>query len=274
MTTAHYFRDLIYRDPNTIGLARAALEIAKIQYPTLDAEPYLLHLKNMAHEISKRLKAISKSTDIVDAISNYLFLEIGYTGNDKDYYNIQNSCLNCVIDLKTGIPITLSIIYLEVAWNLGVPLRGISFPGQFIVGQFDTSEPRFVDPFSGGVKLSKSDLKQILVKYGLGPLPLENVLIPCNKKEILSRMLRNLKAIYLGQKNLGRTKACIDRLLVLSPDDNGELRDRGLIFHQLKKYTEARADLLTYIRRCPNNSDVAVIEELLSSNEYHRIRLH
>ena len=273
MIAADTFRDLT-ADGVDIDLARAALEIARLGHPNLEPEIYLTALDDMAGAVSRKLNGETAPTRVAETISAYLFNELEFVGNEEDYYNPKNSFLNEVIDSRTGIPITLSVLFLEVAWRLGLPMSGVSFPGKFLVGWFRTSTPFLVDPFAGGNTLDEDGLRRILSDYGWEKLSLAEILVPCAKHEILARMLRNLKGIYLQKQDFDVTKTCIEYLLILDPGDTDELRDRGLIAHQLGQYHEARADLLTYIDRQPDAADTPAIRQMLESARYDRNRLN
>ncbi len=242
-----------------LNLAEAALLIAQDEYPGLDVEAYLRQLDELASGVQRMLPAQAGLEDTLVTLNQYLFVEQGFTGDTENYDDPRNSFLNEVLDRKRGIPITLSIIYMEVGRRLGLPLKGVSFPGHFLV-KFSTREGEVVlDPFSGGSLMSKEDLVEMLEEtYGATDAvnaPLERLLNAADKKEILVRMLRNLKGTYLRREHFDKALTVVDRILLIQPDQPDEIRDRGRIYEHLECFRAALEDYQSYLLLRPGAGD-------------------
>jgi regulator of sirC expression with transglutaminase-like and TPR domain len=261
-------RQLFYREVNqpdgSIDLAKAALYMALEEYPNLEPEDYLNALDTMADEVRDRLPAQNYPLRIIQTINRYLYDDLEFAGNDAEYYDPRNSFLNQVIDRRTGIPITLSLVYLEVAKRIDFPMVGIGMPGHFLIMPDFEDAGIFVDAFNGGEILFPEDCQARLSRiYGQPMKLLPAFIAPVSNKQLLGRMLGNLKAIYLQQRDAIRVLATIERILLLFPDALGELRDRGILYYQLGRVAEARNDLAIYLRNTPNAEDAVRIRQLL-----------
>ena len=196
----------IDRADRDINLAKAALYVAQIEYPDLDLDRYLELLATMATEVSQKLPNTRYPLKVIQIINQYLYTEHNFHGNEQDYYNPKNSFLNDVLDLQTGIPLTLAIVYLEIAKRIDFPMVGIGMPGHFLIRpDFEDSEI-FVDAFDQGEILFAEDCRQKLMniyQQDLPTLPPE-ILQPITNRQILFRMLNNLQSIYLNQPNFER----------------------------------------------------------------------
>ena len=242
------FREMVSRREDEIDLAAAALLIAREHNPNLPVEKYLNRMKLMANVVRLRLGDSPEPKEMVEGINNHLFNGEGFGGNEADYYDPRNSFLNEVIDRRRGIPITLSILYLEVAANVGLAMSGVGFPGHFLVKYQSEQEEIIVDPFGRGVMLTREDCANRLRVVSDGQAPFrEHYLSAITKKQILRRVLTNLKGIYLSSSEYGRSLWAVEMLLAISPWDVDEIRDRGKIYYQLKEYENSLADLETYL---------------------------
>ena len=254
-----------------LNLAEAALVLAAGEYPELDVSVYLKLLNQYADEVTATLPNTDEPSAVLAHIRQYLFDAHGFAGNESNFYDPRNSFLNDVMDRKLGIPITLSVVYLEVAWRLGVPLKGVSLPGRFMVGLFEPDAAIILDPFGGGVRLDDGEietkLEQMFGKLELDSNQLQRFLAPTSKREILVRMLRNLKAIYLAGKDFERALFAVDRMLVLEPEEPTEVRDRGLVLFHLNRVEAAREAWLHYLELAPQAGDVAQVAEWLQRSK-------
>ena len=259
------FAEAVGKEDAHIDLARACLMIAQDAYPRLDVERYMAEIERMALRLRGRLPPSGDAGERIVALNNFLFAELGYLGNIDDYYDPRNSYLNDVIDRKTGIPITLSVLYLEVGRRIGLPLEGISFPGHFLVRVKLRAGTLVVDPFAGGTPLSEAELRaclQRVVPPGAGgnvpfaELPIEQFLEPASKRQILSRVLRNLKAIYRETDKPERMLEVLNRMLLVAPEASTELRDRGYVYHRLECWRPALEDIRAYLEREPDALDL------------------
>lgn len=247
-----------------LNLAAAALYIAQEEYPTLDVEAYLNALDTMADEVRERLPSEPYPLKILRTLNQYFFEDLGFKGNNEQYYDPRNSFLNNVIERRRGIPITLSLIYLEVAQRLDFPMAGVGLPGHFLIRPTIEDMAIFVDPFHQGEILFEQDCRDLLKRiFGdiarLRPQHLETV----SKKAFLARMLGNLKMIYLHQRDIPKTLAAIDRVLLMFPNALAERRDRGLIYYQQGRLIEARQDLEIYVIEKPDATDAYEIRQVL-----------
>ena len=264
MANLQAFEKLLAEKEERIDLARACLMIAQDAYPDLVVDRYLGEIERMAIRLRARLAADGNAEDKVVELNEFLFGDIGFVGNTRDYYDPRNSYLNEVIDRKTGIPITLAIIYMEVGRRIGLPLAGVSFPGHFLVRLKLRGRTLVLDPFSGGTPVSESDLRERLQRVipegatdnvPVGALPLDQFLEAATNRQILARLLRNLKGIYRDSGKPERMLDVLNRMLVVAPDANAELRDRGLVYHKLECYRAALKDLTDYVEREPDAPD-------------------
>lgn len=258
------FARLVNRPGTAIDLAEAALLIAKEEYPGLEVARYLSRLEGMAAEVRARVGSAEEPHRLIAGLGEYLFQDQGFHGNTEEYYDPRNSFLNDVLDRRTGIPITLSTVYMEVGRRLGVCLHGVGMPGHFLVKYAGPDEEIVIDPFNGGAILSPADCQRILDRIYAGKLTFEpGFLITVGTRQILTRMLNNLKAIYFNSRDYAKALGVVERLLILDPQAVSEIRDRGLLSSQLKRYAGAVADLERYLRLAPEAEDVRVIRDHL-----------
>jgi len=264
------FAEVIARD-DVRDLGRACLLIAQDAYPGLDIGRYMAQIESMALGLRTRVRQGGAEEKVV-ALNEFLFEELGYWGNADDYYDPRNSYLNEVIDRKTGIPITLSILYMELGRRIGLPLEGISFPGHFLVQVQVRGGVLILDPFAGGAPQSETALRERLARVipeGAAPdvsvseLPMDQFLEPATNRQILSRVLRNLKGIYSETGKPERLLEVLNRMLVVSPDAAAELRDRGFVYQRLECWRPALQDLTRYLERDPEAADLDEVRSAL-----------
>jgi len=209
--------------------------------------------------------------DIAQKISDVLFGELGFRGNTEDYYDPRNSFFNDVLERRIGIPITLSAVYMEIARRLPFPVSGVGMPGHFLVKYSDRSLEFFLDPYNGGEILSHQDCEEKLKQlYGDSLEFSEQLLDAVTHRQILARMLNNLKSIYLKGHTYDKGLAIVDMMVLVDPNDPGQYRDRGLLRLRLRQFEKASRDLEHYIKVAPGAADRADIEEHL--NKLKRIR--
>jgi regulator of sirC expression with transglutaminase-like and TPR domain len=258
-------------------LDRAALLLAAEEYPTLQVEDYLAQLDALAEEARRRmtLGELFDPLECATTLAAHLFYEGRFTGNSKDYFDARNSFLNEVIDRGKGIPITLAVIFIEVARRLGVKLFGVGMPGHFLVKYSDGEQDVYFDPFNGGRRLTETNCRELVAELYDGRMKFDrSFLYAVTKKQILSRMLQNLKNIYTNASDLPKLLGVVERLLLLNPDAWSERRDRGLTYYGLKKYSLARADLETYLRRLPQAEDKDKIQAVLNDIRQRQAQLN
>src|ERR671924_426234 len=264
------FTTLIQRPHGEFRLAEGALLIAQEEYPSLDVPAYLRRLEAMAEVVASRLGLEIDPQRIVAQLNTYLFDEQGFRGNQEQYYDTRNSFLNEVIERKTGIPITLSVVYLEVARQVGLPIVGVSMPGHFLVRYSAQPTIFWIDPYYRGKILSQDDCQQRLMDmYGQVVAWSNAYLQPVSDHAILQRMLYNLKAIYVQQGDHGRALRVVERLLLLRPDVLTEIRDRGLLQAQLGALDAALDDLQHYLQLSPEALDASLITQQITTLSRH-----
>lgn len=265
------FQQLVTLPDSGIPLAEAALLIACEEYPQLDLEPYLRWLDGVAQKINGRLDSGSTARDRAGRINETLFEDLGFKGNSDNYYDPRNSFLNDVIDRRLGIPITLSTVYLEIARRINLPLSGVGMPGHFIVKYAGADDEFFLDPYNGGEVLTRSDcFARLREAFGDSREFSDQLLARSTHKQILFRMLNNLKAIYLKASTFERAVNVVDMLLMVQPDETDQYRDRGLLRVQLRQFELATRDFETYLKAAPDAEDKDAIESQL--NDLSKIR--
>lgn len=245
----------VERPDDAIDLARAALVMARVQYPDLDPAAHLARLDAVAADAPDACRRGEAATRL-HRLCRYLFEELGFAGNREDYYDPRNSLLNDVIERRLGIPITLSLVLMEVGRRVGLPIEGVGLPGHFIARLRSGSDHLMVDPFDAGAPLS-AEACAALVERAVGqPVPLTDAAFAAvSKRAFLARMLTNLKGIYWRRKDWVRAAAVADRLLVLDPGAAGERRDRGLARAQLGDLRRGVADWERYLAEQPKAAD-------------------
>ena len=248
------------------GLAEPALLIARLGYSGLDPAPWLARLDEMGAAAAERLSASDLSAaphGTIDTLNRYLFEEQGYAGNIANFDDPRNSFLNQVLERRTGIPITLALVYIEVARRAGVQVDGVNFPGHFLLrfpldpedDDDNHDSAVLIDPFHGGAVLSETDCRTLLRKHADTVAFQPRLLTPATKQQILVRMLVNLKRIYVRMRSFPQGRAITELLLAINPSALSELRDRGLFAYHLNDHTAALRDLETYLRFVARGND-------------------
>ncbi len=245
-----------------LDLTQAALAIAEVEYPDLDPERYHELLGELAAGAAAFVDGDS-ALERVLRFNEFLYGREGFCGNRSDYYDPRNSYLHQVLERRTGIPITLALVYMDVATRLGLDVRGVGFPGHFLVKHLGAPEV-VVDPFSGDV-LSQLGCEQ-LYRAALGDDATfdPRALHATPPRQILGRVLGNLKQIHMARREFDRALTAIDRLLLLHPDDPAELRDRGLIYAKLECFRAALDDLERFVELAPRDPTAAAVRRQLA----------
>jgi regulator of sirC expression with transglutaminase-like and TPR domain len=260
------FAALIERPQGEFRLAEAALYLAQETYPELSVKAYLDRIADMAETIKAELGLELDPVRIVHEINTHLFDTLGLQGNREQYYDPRNSFLNEVIDRGLGIPITLSVIYIEVGRLVGLPIAGVGMPGHFIVQYTAQPEPFWIDPFERGAMMTREAcVERLRNLYGDQLNWRDEFLAPISDHDILRRMLNNLKHNYARLNNYPRLLSAIECILLLSPGTPAEIRDRGIVHSQLGHWQAALHDLQDYLERAPKASDAAVISQYIAA---------
>jgi regulator of sirC expression with transglutaminase-like and TPR domain len=258
-----------------IDLAHGAMLIARSAYPELDKNLYWELLDQLAARINSGMPADLDAAGIIGRINHVLFEEENFHGNREDYYDPENSFLNRVLDRRTGIPITLSILYIEVAGRLGLDVRGIGLPGHFIVALYHNSGKLFIDPYNRGEIRTETYCHQIVRNYtGQTATPDVRWLEPVGKKEILVRMLRNLKLIYARQENDVMLFKTIHWILTLQPESPAELSARAMMYEEMGNPARAVKDWERLIPTIADGETIARIRARIGNLKNQRSRIH
>jgi len=237
-----------------IPLARGALLIAKDEYPELKSERYLDQLAALAREAEPAVRAVDGTAEKVRCLSEFLFTRKGFVGNRERYGDPRNSFLNEVLERRLGIPITLSVLYIEVGRQLGLNLRGVSFPAHFLVKAVDDRGELIIDPFNQGAILNLDEIRARLSQIYRQPLEVHPQLLrPVSEREILIRMLRNLKNIFVSGADWPRVLSALDRILMLDPRSLEELLERGVLNERLECFGAALRDFRSFLAQAPEH---------------------
>lgn len=252
--------DELERALNAAGadLASAALAIARVEYPALETERYLDRLDEMGERAAQRLGgSVKTSSESIKAFNEYLYDEEGFAGNRDRYDDPRNSFLNEVLDRRTGIPISLAVVYLELARRAGLGITGINFPGHFLLRApgVIAGDDLIIDPFHGGALLSEFDCRQLLRNHAGDEAAFDcSLLAPATRHEIVVRMLVNLKRLYVRMRSFPQARFVSTLLLTADPSAVHELRDRGLLAYHLEDFSSALRDLEEYLRLSPGEA--------------------
>jgi regulator of sirC expression with transglutaminase-like and TPR domain len=281
MTSTYLLPDwntLAAYDDDELPLLDTALLIARDEYPQLDAGFYVEQIRRFATDLQPHINDDLNLPSQLTAINRYLFEEQGFTGNHSHYDDPRNSYLNEVLDRKLGIPISLAVVQIELMRKLGLALDGISFPGHFLVRLPVDDGILVMDPFNRGRPVSVEELKERATPHMNGHPPddqeLYQILAPATHRMILSRMLRNLKGLYMEAGDWERVARSADRLLKISSDSSDALRDRGLAYRELGYIKGAREDLTKYLQLMPNAEDEEAVRDHLVDMSSIRAKLN
>lgn len=257
------FREIAGRP--VVDLVEASLVIALEDTPGLEIDRYLHEVGEWSDAIRERLEGSREIERIVETINRLLFEQEGFHGEDGDYYDPRSALLNETLDKHAGLPIALSILYIEISRRVGVEAVGVSLPGRFLVKFSGAFGEIVVDPFEGGRVLSTVELQKLLDGvYGGGVRLREHHLRSFSSKEILARELAQLKAAYLARHDLPRAAASIDRLLILDQNDPYELHDRASVAVQMHQYGQAIELFERYLALAPHANDIARVREQIA----------
>ncbi len=249
--------DLIGRRPSALELDRAALELAAIEYPDLDSSASMAELDRIAFTIADRATDLSDGECFVETTNRYLFQELKFQGNSADYYHADNSCLNRVLETRTGIPLTLSLIYMEVARRLAKPVVGIGLPGHFVVRYEDEGYSAFIDPYHGGRLLDESGCAQLAQTENLT----RDLLTPVDRRYVVMRMVNNLRQVYFSRREPAKAIVLLDLLIAADPACADEHKQRAVAMLMQHRSADALAGFRKYLELVPEAPDRARIEE-------------
>jgi regulator of sirC expression with transglutaminase-like and TPR domain len=268
-TALEYFATLVAEDAS-LSLTEAAVAIAQDEFPQLDTQSVLAEIDALAARLRRRIPSDAVPVQRLRWLNRFFFQDLGFAGNVNNYYDPRNSYLHSVLSTRRGIPITLAVLYIELATQIGLTARGVSFPGHFLIKLRMPEGEVVVDPFTGN-SLSREQLDELLVPYkrnrgllGDFDAPLGLFLQAAPARDVLARMLRNLKEIHRAAEDWPRLLAVMDRLVVLLPQAWEERRDRGLARGELGLDESAANDLAAYLANAHGAEDHAAISERLA----------
>ncbi len=246
-----------------IDLIRASLVIARTEYPNLDIEEYASRIEMLARRVAGLAPELQPQ-HMLKALNEVLFGELQLRGNREDYYDPRNSFLNDVLDRGLGIPITLAIVYMEVARRAGFPLSGVGMPGHFLLKHYSAEgQETLIDCFNRGDVLSRQDCQTRLDEIYSGEMKLRpEFLHPLSRRQILTRMLNNLKTVYLSTRNFHKALAMADLVLVIYPGSADDVKQRALLRYSMNLHRLAAADLDRYLKISPDASDAEEIKQM------------
>lgn len=269
------FSELVGIPEPELDLFAAAFHIARIEYPDVDETPYIDRLNEMADEVASRFPDGAGPYHRLEAINHHLYGDLGFSGNGEDYYDPRNSYLNDVMDRRTGIPITLSVVYREVARRAGLRMAGISMPGHFLLQCAGEDRAIFVDVFDRGIVLTRAEcadrMKQI---YGREAELSDAHLLPVGPRETLARILNNLRSIYIERSEWAKALAAVEWSQVVAPHDILLYREAGALAFQLGQLAKAEEAWDEYLRRVPDAPDAETIAAALITLRQTRHRVN
>lgn len=241
-----------------IDLLRAALAFARIEYPHLDSERYVRRVEELARRVGDHIHHIDEPADCIAGLNRVLFQEEMFRGNTVSYYDARNSFLNDVLDRRLGIPITLALLYMEVGARAGFPLFGVGMPGHFLVKHYDVSGSSIlIDAFDRGAVVTEEDCRKKINTIYSGQVDLQpHFLSTVTRRQMLTRMLNNLRTIYLSQRDFRRAVQVVDLLLAIYPRSPEDMKQRAALRYNLGDNRGAVADFEEYIKMAPDAEDV------------------
>lgn len=246
-----------------IDLLRASLTFARIEYPSLDPAPYIAQIEQLGRRVSAKIDDPGEPVQCIAALNYVLFDEEMFRGNTADYYNPRNSFINDVLDRRLGIPITLALLYMEVAQRAGFQLFGVGMPGHFMLKHYDIDgRSFFIDAFERGSVLSEDDCKRKIESIHSGQITLRpEFLLIVTRRQMLTRMLNNLRTIYLSRRDFRRALQVVDLILVIYPRSPEDVKQRAALRYNLGNLSGALSDFEEYVKMAPDASDAEEIRQ-------------
>jgi len=246
-----------------VDILRAALTLSRIQEPALDMERYVHRVDELAARVAAKIEDPDDPVQIIAAMNDVLFQEEMFRGNTVDYYSPRNSFLHDVLDRRLGIPITLALVYMEVARRVGFQLFGVGMPGHFLVKHYDVDgHSILIDAFERGSIVTEDDCRQKLDSIYSGQVALQpEFLLPVTRRQMLTRILNNLRSIYLSQRDFRRAVQVVDLILVIYPRSPEDMKQRAVLRYNLNDFRGALSDFEEYVKMSPDASDAEEIKQ-------------
>ena len=266
-------RELLMRDDSDAPLDLAALELSRIEFPNLDPQPFMDILDSYAAEIDARMRMEFDAVERLQVLHEFFFREQGFAGNESDYYNPRNSCINEVIASRQGIPISLAVVYLSVAERLEMPMAGVSLPGHFIVRYDEDDFHTFIDVYNSGQLLDGDECLSLARQMtGMDHPPSLGILNAVSNRRIMVRMLSNMRSIYLRGKSYVKAGQVLDLLVEALPADADSYILRGAVNVELRKYQAAKLDFQRYLTLLPEARDRQRVEDQIAALDRYLMR--
>ena len=246
-----------------VDILRAALTLSRIHEPALDMEGYVHRVDELAARVAAKIDDPDDPVQIIAAMNDVLFREEMFRGNTVDYYSPRNSFLHDVLDRRLGIPITLALVYMEVGRRVGFQLFGVGMPGHFLVKHYDVDgHSILIDAFERGSIVTEDDCRQKLDSIYSGQVALQpEFLLPVTRRQMLTRMLNNLRSIYLSQRDFRRAVQVVDLILVIYPRSPEDMKQRAVLCYNLNDFRGALSDFEEYVKMSPDASDAEEIRQ-------------
>lgn len=250
-------------EDDRIDLLRASLTIARTEYPDLDIRNYVNRVEALASKVRLQISADSPVVEMIDMLNRVIFHEMRFSGNREDYYDPRNSFLNDVLERRLGIPITLSVVYMEVARRIGLPLVGVGMPGHFLLKVYDVEGRQIlIDPFNNGAMLNAADCEQRMKVVYAGEMHFKpEYLLPVSRRQILTRMLNNLRHIYMSVRQFRKTLAIVDLVLAIYPRSPEDVKQRAMLRFSVGQLGGALIDMDQYLKMNPEASDADEVRQ-------------
>ncbi len=262
--TREAFAREVARPDEELNLARAALLVAREEYDQLPVDAYMARLDQLAEEVKDRLDGELAPPLVLQELIHTLYVRNGFRGNREAYYDPRNSFLSDVLDRRVGIPLTLGMIFLEVGWRSGLALEGVNFPGHFMVRMRGEAVNLLVDPFDAGRLRFEDQAQELLDRVYGGMIRVQpGYLRPASRRDMLARLLTNLKGVYLNVRDHERALAAIERILVIHPTSPNENRDRGTLLARMGRIEAALEQLEWYLEYAPAAADLERVQTLV-----------
>jgi regulator of sirC expression with transglutaminase-like and TPR domain len=255
------FERLVKVPEHAFDLARVALLVAAEADPAVEPETELRTLDAWGDELASRIDPTWNNLQRLARLRRYVYEDLGFQGDDKTYFSPDNSLLHSVMRRRAGIPLTLSIVFMSLGWRIGMPLEGVGFPGHFLVRLTGEERELLLDTYHQGMSVDHADCARMLELITKGQLAFDpSMLAPISKRDMIARLLMNLKGAYLRVHQDEQALLAVDQLLLLHPEDTEQVRDRGLLLYRLRRYQQALAELHRYLERRPDARDRATVE--------------
>ena len=266
MQVADQIRALFDRPDAEVDLGRAAATLARLEYPDVDVDACLRRIDEHARNVARRLDKSRPRESGVSVINKFLFEDMGFRGNREDYYDPRNSFLNDVLERRTGIPISLSVLYMEIGKRLELPIYGVGLPSHFVVKYDDRSRLFFVDPYHEGRVLNQQGCRELVKTLHGRPVELHDLhFAAVENRSIVLRMLNNLRAIYVNGRQHRRALDVLDTILALEPDSPEEVKQRAWVQHELGHRGAALRDLERYAGLRPDAADAEQVQDWMNN---------